>query len=64
MNESHQTQVELLTVRQLCDHWQVSRMTLNTWRKRGDFPPEIRLGDRSIRFRLCDVTAFEEAGLQ
>lgn len=48
-----------ITESELADRWKVTVRTLQNWRKAGTGPAYIRLGERSIVYRLRDVEAFE-----
>ena len=51
-----------LTTRDLARRWQVSVKKLENDRWRGEGVPFVRIGS-AVRYRLCDVLAFEEARL-
>ena len=44
---------------QLAEHWQVSEGTLERWRSEGIGPVYLKLTG-SVRYRLSDISAFEE----
>lgn len=48
----------LLTQRDLARRWRVSPRTIERWRVLGRGPRFCRIG-RQIRYRLCDVCAYE-----
>ena len=50
-----------LTENELAERWQMTTRTLQGWRKTGKGAPFIRIGERSIFYRLEDVLAYEEA---
>ena len=51
-------QIEYLTVKELCDHLRIKRVTLHQWRKHG--LPTRRIGPtgRGLRFVLEEVQAW------
>ena len=50
----------MLTTRQLCERYQVSRTTLARWRESHAFPEPLRVG-RTLRFAPEAVEAWVEA---
>lgn len=52
-----------LTDTQLAERWSVTTRTLRAWRKAGKGPAFLQLEDRSVRYRLSDVEAYEESKL-
>ncbi len=52
-----------LTDDQLAERWSVTTRTLRAWRKAGKGPAFLQLEDRSVRYRLSDVEAYEESKL-
>ena len=44
---------------QLAEHWQVSESTLERWRSVGIGPIYLKIMGR-VRYRLSDISAFEE----
>ncbi len=50
----------LLTERQLADRWQLSPATLTNQRSASRGCPWVRIG-ATVRYRLADVLAYEEA---
>lgn len=52
-----------LRERELADRWAKSTRTLQRWRAEQSGPAFLRIG-RSIRYRLCDIEAFEESSRQ
>jgi hypothetical protein len=53
----------LLTEVEAAEHLNVPRRTLSTWRQRGQGPRFIKM-ESMIRYRLADLDAFIEAGVQ
>ncbi len=49
--------------RKLAEHWQLSECSLERWRSEGIGPPFLKLRG-SVRYRLADVAAIEEASLR
>jgi hypothetical protein len=49
-----------LTERQLADRWQISVRTLQAARVNGSGIPFVRIGGRSVRYRMADVLAHEQ----
>lgn len=47
-----------LTTRAAAEYVNVSRAGMNRWRKHGGGPAYVRLGKRTIRYRLSDLDAF------
>ena len=48
--------IELLTVRQVCDLLQVSIATIYRWESEGRLPfPKLKIGPGAVRFRNSDV---------
>lgn len=52
---------DVLTAKALAARWGTTEAALSQRRVRGDGPPFIRLGKRTVRYRLADVLAFEGA---
>ena len=50
----------MLTTRQLCQRYQISRTTLTRWRESFSFPPPLRVG-RTLRFSPEAVEAWAAA---
>lgn len=48
----------LLTQREVADFLHVDRSTLWYWRKKGQGPRRIRLGERVVRYRWADVKSW------
>ena len=54
---------DLLTQKQVAQRWALSERTLERWRCTGEGPVYIKLG-YSVRYRIADIEAFEQAGSQ
>ncbi|CAB4135096.1 hypothetical protein UFOVP275_73 [uncultured Caudovirales phage] len=52
-----------LTERDLAERWSITTRTLQLWRKSGAGPKFIRIGERSIFYRMADVEAYESASV-
>lgn len=52
-----------LNERELAARWKLTARTLQQWRAKGIGPRYIRLGERSIFYRLADVEAYELANV-
>ncbi|MCX7216759.1 MAG: DNA-binding protein [Burkholderiales bacterium] len=52
-----------LTQTQLAERWQVAESTLERWRSEGIGPIYLKLMG-SVRYRLSDITGFEEDALR
>ena len=50
---------KLLTRSDVLKHLRVTRQTLDAWIKNGKFPSPIALGERSMRWRMPDIIAWE-----
>lgn len=50
-----------LTETELAKRWDVTPRTLQNWRADGNGPAFISIGKNTIRYRLEDVLAYEEA---
>lgn len=50
-----------VTELELAERWGITTRTLQLWRKKGIGPQFIRLGERSIFYRVSDVSAYEAA---
>ncbi len=50
---------EILKEGELAARWKTSRRSLQRWRAEGSGPPFLRI-EGAIRYRLVDVTAYEE----
>lgn len=50
-----------LTEAELADRWDITPRTLQMWRRAKKGPAFIRLGERSILYRLDDIEAYERA---
>jgi predicted site-specific integrase-resolvase len=57
------TEINYLTQTQLAERWQVAEGTLERWRSEGIGPIYMKMMGR-VRYRLCDVTEFEEDALR
>ena len=57
------TESSSLTQTQLADRWQVAESTLERWRSEGLGPLYMKMMGR-VRYRLSDITAFEEDALR
>ncbi|SDG08466.1 helix-turn-helix domain-containing protein [Sulfitobacter delicatus] len=42
----------------LSEHWDISKRTLQRWRKSGEGPPYVLIGG-SVRYRVEDVRSYE-----
>lgn len=54
---------ERLNEKQLAERWGMTARTLQGWRSSGKGPKFIRIGERSIFYRLEDVEAYEAASV-
>ncbi len=54
---------DLLTQKQVAQRWALSERTLERWRCTGEGPVYVKLGC-SVRYRIADIEAFEQAGIQ
>ena len=52
-----------LTEKELAARWKLTIRTLQGWRSKGIGPRYVRLGKRSIYYRLEDVEAYEKANV-
>lgn len=52
-------QIELLTVKTLCDRYDVQPITIRRWIARGLFPAPLRVGRRKIFWPADVVAEFE-----
>lgn len=50
----------LLTEKDLAARFQLTTRTIRKWKTEGTGPASIELGDRSLRYRLADVLAYED----
>ena len=50
-----------LTEAELAERWRVTPRTLQMWRRAKKGPRFLPLGDRTIRYRLEDIEAYERA---
>ncbi|MGI4794896.1 MAG: helix-turn-helix transcriptional regulator [Janthinobacterium lividum] len=53
-----QSQSEFLTVAQYCELTQINPKTSQRQRLRGDGPPFVRFGSRTVLYRRSDVDAY------
>lgn len=49
---------EFLTTGEAARVLRVSKLTLKNWRDRGEGPPHVRLGPKTIRYRLSSLMAY------
>ncbi len=54
---------ERLNEKQLAQRWGMTARTLQGWRSKGLGPRFIRIGERSIFYRLSDVEEYEAASI-
>lgn len=54
---------ETLTEKELAARWKMTARTLQTWRSKGIGPRFIRIGERSIFYRMSDVAAYESVNV-
>ena len=54
---------ERLNEKQLAERWGMTARTLQGWRASGKGPKFIRIGERSIFYRIGDVEAYEAASV-
>jgi hypothetical protein len=57
------TENNYLTQTQLAERWQVTEITLERWRSEGIGPIYMKMMGR-VRYRLSDITDFEEDSLR
>ena len=57
------TENTYLTQTQLAERWQVAESTLERWRSEGIGPIYLKMVGR-VRYRLSDITDFEEDALR
>ena len=50
---------QLMTPREMADRLGVALITLRKWRQQGKGPRYLKLGYRTIRYRIEDVVAWE-----
>ena len=48
---------------ELAQRWDITARTLQNWRAKGIGPRFIRIGERSIFYRMIDVMAYEAANV-
>ena len=53
-----------LTEIELAKRWGISPRTLQLWRREGKGPPFITIGHHTIRYRMEDVLAYEQANIK
>ena len=58
-NDMLRSSDQFLTEDQVAARWSISKKTLQNNRVRGLGLPYVKLGTRSVRYRLSDVVAFE-----
>lgn len=51
---------KFLSVKALCERWNVSRSTLYRGEKNGRFPARVRITERRVGYLLADVLRCEE----
>lgn len=54
---------DTLTEKELAARWKLTARTLQSWRAKQIGPRFVRLGERSIFYRMADVEAYEAANL-
>lgn len=54
---------ERLNEKQLAERWGMTARTLQGWRAKGIGPKFIRIGERSIFYRIGDVEAYEASSV-
>ncbi|MDE0237493.1 MAG: AlpA family phage regulatory protein [bacterium] len=50
---------EFLRRRDVCARYGISTTTLHRWVSGGEFPAPVRLGGRSVRWRVSDLDRWE-----
>ncbi len=50
-----------LTVEQVAERYKVSTDSIWRWKRKGEFPAAVRVGPNCTRWRLADLTAYEES---
>lgn len=50
-----------LNVQQIADRLGVSVASIWRWKRTGSFPRAVKLGDRTTRWRLADIEAWESS---
>lgn len=53
-----------LTETELAKRWGISPRTLQLWRREGKGCPFITIGNHTIRYRMEDVLAYEQAKIK
>lgn len=60
LNRMNATSASLyLSVEEVSIRFGVSKDTIWRWRRGGEFPPPVKLGGRTSRWRLSDIEAWE-----
>jgi hypothetical protein len=54
---------DTLTEKELASRWKITARTLQAWRTKGIGPRFIRIGERSVFYRMKDVAAYESANV-
>ena len=49
----------MLKIRDVCQRYGVARSTIYRWIEAGIFPPPIRIGEDTVRWRERDLAQFE-----
>lgn len=52
--------MSLLNEKDLAERWQMTTRTLQSWRATGKGPRFIKIGERSIMYRIEDVLSYED----
>lgn len=58
------TEAYALSESDLAKRWGITTRTLRKWRADGSGPKWIVIGRNTIRYRMIDVLAYEEANIQ
>lgn len=58
------TEAHALSESDLAKRWGITTRTLRKWRADGSGPKWIVIGRNTIRYRMIDVLAYEEANIQ
>ena len=56
-------EIDLINERQLSELLGIAIQTARNWRSTGRGPAYVKLGGRSVRYRVVDVQDFIESGL-
>ena len=64
MPDQDQAAITLRSIREVCDRLGVTRQFIHKEVKLGRFPPPVRLGTRTLRFRECDIAEYVAKNLQ